>query len=72
MFAVPNRKGGIEEEIERERLRLPLYFCCSGRICAVWEIRPPAGPGSGMLLFADRRDEKGGKRNGKGALCGGL
>ena len=32
MFAVPNRKGRIEEEIERELLRRPLYFCRSGRI----------------------------------------
>ncbi len=26
MFAVPNRKGRIEEEMERELLRLPLCF----------------------------------------------
>lgn len=72
MFAVPNREGRIEEEIERELLRLPLYFYRLGTICAVQEDLPTAGPLCGILPFADSRDVKGGKHYGKGALCGGL
>ena len=71
MLAVSNRKDSAEE-MEREPLRLPLCICRLRTICAVQEKSPTVGPGSGMLLFADRRGEKGGKRNGKGALCGGL
>lgn len=59
MFAVPNRKGRIEAEIERELLKLPLYFYHSGTICAVQEDSPPAEPHCGMLLFAGRQDGNG-------------
>ena len=61
MFAVPNRKGRIEEEMERELLRLPLCFCHSRTICAVQEGLPTAGPRCDMLLFAGRRGVKEGK-----------
>ena len=55
MFAVPNRKGRIKEEMERELLRLPLCFCRSGTICAVQEDLPAAGLHYGMLLSAGRQ-----------------
>ena len=59
MSAVPDRKGRIEEEMERERLRLPLCFCRSGTICAVQEDLPTAGFHCGMLLTAGRIRKEG-------------
>ena len=55
MFAVSNRKGRIEEETERELLRLPLCFCRLGTICAVQEDLPAAEPHCGMLLSVGRQ-----------------
>ena len=52
MFAVSDRKGRIEAEIEREFLSLPLCFCHSRTICAVQEDSLTAGPYCDMLLFA--------------------
>ena len=58
MFAVQNRKGRIEEEMERGLLRLPLCFYRPGTIYAVQENLPTAGPYCGMLPFAGRRGVK--------------
>lgn len=57
MFAVPNWKGRIEEEVERELLRLPLCFYHSRTICAVQEHSPTAGPYCGMLLSASNKNQ---------------
>ncbi len=63
MFAVPNRKGRIEEEMERELLRLPFCFYHSRTICAVQEDLPTAEPYCGMLLM--KSEQLGGKHHGK-------
>ena len=53
MFTVPNRKGRIEEEIERELLS-SFFFCHSGTICAAQEDLLTVRLHCGILVFAGR------------------